>query len=153
MSHTHNHLHASSHDHPLTHEHPAEDYSARKHPEFVVLEIGGNLGALVVHTDADMHGVEIEISPEHDHRRRSHKQVLERSNGRPAFTAVFDGLAAGSYALWDAGRARARSVAIEGGLVTDLDWRTPERGAAELASPNASDPSRAPGHAATPDGA
>ena len=70
MSHAHDHSNAGSHDHRLTHEHPLEDYSARKHPEFVVLEIGGNLGALVVHTDADMHGVEIEISPEHDHRRR-----------------------------------------------------------------------------------
>jgi len=154
MSHAHDHSNAGSHDHRLTHEHPLEDYSARKHPEFVVLEIGGNLGALVVHTDADMHGVEIEISPEHDHRRRSHKQVLERSiNGRPAFTAVFDGLAAGAYALWEAGRARARSVAIEGGLVTELDWRTPKRGPAERTSPGASGASRAPGNAAALGGA
>ena len=71
--------------------------------------------------------------------RRSHKQVLERSiNGRPAFTAVFDGLAAGSYALWDRGRARTRGIAIAGGLVTELDWRTPPGGASERAAPGTS---------------
>jgi hypothetical protein len=153
MSHAHDHSNVAPHDHPPAHEHPVEDYSARKHPEFVVLEIGGNLGALIVHTGADMHGVEIEISPEHDHQSRSHKQVLERSiNGRAAFTAVFDGLAAGSYALWDRGeaRARARDVTIEGGLVTQLDWRTPDGSASERAPLQATTPSRAPRHAAAP---
>jgi hypothetical protein len=123
MSHSHASAHTSrDHDHAA--ERPAsEDYAARKHPEFVVLEIGEDLGALIVHTDADMHGVEIEISPEHDHRDRSHKQVLERSvNGRPAFTAVFDGLGVGTYALWSEGRARARDIAIEAGAVARLDW-------------------------------
>ncbi len=151
MPRAHDHSHGAAHDPPLAHEHPVEDYSARKHPEFVVLEIGENLGALIVHTDADMHGVEIEISPDHDHRRRSHKQVLERSiNGRPAFTAVFDGLAAGSYALWDQGHTRTRGVRIESGLVTELDWRTPAGGATEHPPPPATTPSRAPGPAAAP---
>jgi hypothetical protein len=122
MPHIHDASHISAHGHP--HTGAGEDYSARKHPEFVVLDIGENLGALIVDTDAELHGVEIEISPEHDHRRRSHKQVLERSvNGRPAFTAVFDGLTAGAYALWSDGHARARGVVVEGGSVARLDWR------------------------------
>lgn len=106
------------------HGRPHEAYSARKHPEFVVLDIGGEQGALIVRTDADMHGVEVEISRSADDRRRSHKEVLERSiNGAPAFTAVFDDLAAGTYTLWTEGRARVRGVRIEGGAIAHLDWR------------------------------
>src|SRR5207244_9308988 len=68
-----------------------EDHAARPHPEHVVLDIGKDLGALIVHTDAAMLGVEIEISPTGEDDRRSHKDVLQRElNGRPADTPVFD---------------------------------------------------------------
>jgi len=105
--------------------HPvAEGYAARSHPEFVVLDIGGELGALIVHTDPDMHGVEIEISPSADQRRRSHKQVLERTIGdHPAFTAVFDALPAGRYTLWVDGKPRAHRVPVQAGAVAELDLR------------------------------
>jgi hypothetical protein len=98
-------------------------YSARAHPEFVVLELGDEVGALIVHTDAAMHGVEVEISPDGADDHRSHKEVLERrAGGRPAFTAVFDGLAAGRYTLWVDGAPRARDVEIEGGRIAELHW-------------------------------
>ncbi len=101
-----------------------EHYSARKHPEFVVLDIGEDLGALIVHTEREMHGVEVEISPTGDDGRRTHKEVLERSiDGRPAFTAVFDRLEAGSYKLWVENEVRARKVMVEGGAIAELDWR------------------------------
>lgn len=99
-------------------------YSARKHPEFVALDIGADRGALIVHTAPGLHGVEVEISPTGHDRRRSHKEVLERSiNGHPAFSAVFDGLRAGTYTLWVDDEARARGVKVEGGHVGQLDWR------------------------------
>jgi hypothetical protein len=99
-------------------------YSHRRHPEFVVLDIGDGVGALIIHTDPVMHGREIEISPTGDDEHRAHKEVLEReSAGHPAFTAVFDTLPAGSYTLWSAGRPLARGVGVEGGGVTELDWR------------------------------
>ena len=101
-----------------------EAYSARRHPEFVVLEIGGEIGALILRTDPSLHGSEIEISPADDDGHRSHKEVLERNiNGEPAFTAVFDGLTRGAYTLWTEGKARARDVRISGGEITQLDWR------------------------------
>lgn len=101
------------------------DYAARKHPEFVVLDIGEDLGALIVETEADMHGVEIEISHSGQDRPRSHKQVLERdAGGRPAYTAVFDGLAAGAYTLWTDGVPRMRGVAVTGGRVSELRWQS-----------------------------
>jgi hypothetical protein len=102
-----------------------EDYAARKHPEFVALDIGGDVGALIVHTDPEMHGVEIEISAAGEDEKRTHKQVLERKRDeRPAFTAVFDGLRTGRYTLWVDDQPRAREVAIEGSRITELDWRT-----------------------------
>lgn len=108
----------------MKHAHSHENYSARKHPEFVVLDIGERVGALIVYTDAAMHGVEVEISAAGEDGNRSHKDVLERSvDGQPAFTAVFDALRAGTYTLWCANEARARCVKVRGGAITEVDWR------------------------------
>ena len=101
-----------------------EDHAARPHPEFVVLDIGDDVGALIVHAPAALVGTEVEISPERDDARRSHKDVLERRvNGRPAYTAVFDGLREGAYTLWAEGVARTRGVTITGGAIAEIDWR------------------------------
>ena len=121
------HAHDHSHDHhgrQGAHHAPAtESYSARPHPEPVILDIGEDMGALIVHTGADMHGVEVEISATGQDHRRSHKEVLERAiNGRPAFTAVFDKVRDGSYTLWVDDTARARGVVVRGGAVAELDW-------------------------------
>jgi hypothetical protein len=103
-----------------------EHYTARRHPEPVVLDIGGNLGALVVHTDAGMVGVEVEISATGSDGERSHKDVLEREiEGRPAHAAVFDKVRAGSYTLWVDDVARERGVVVIGGAVAELDWTGP----------------------------
>ena len=108
-----------------------ENYAARAHPEYVVLDIGDQLGALIVYTDAELHGTEVEISPAGDDSDRSHKDVLERGLGdRAAFTAVFDRLPEGSYTLWTDGQARARNVAVAGGAVAELDWTTSRASAA-----------------------
>jgi hypothetical protein len=102
-----------------------EHHSARAHPEHVVLEIGGELGALIVYTGPELHGTEIEISPRGEDESRSHKDVLERSRGgAPSFAAVFDRIEHGSYTLWVDGSPRERDVAIAGGSVTELDWQT-----------------------------
>ena len=101
-----------------------ENHAARPHPEPVVLDIGGELGALIVHADAAMLGTEIEISRTGEDERRSHKDVLQREiNGRPAYTAVFDKVSEGSYTLWVNDEPRARDVAVTGGAIAELDWR------------------------------
>jgi hypothetical protein len=119
----HNHDHSHDHDHGHSHGAGTESYCARRHPESVILDIGGEMGALIVHTDADMHGVEVEISATgHDHQR-THKDVLEREiNGRPAFTAVFDKVRDGNYTLWVDDLARTREVIVTAGAVSELDW-------------------------------
>jgi hypothetical protein len=121
------HTHANSHDgHAHSHDghaHGGEQYSARSHPEPVVLDIGEDLGALIVHTDAVMHGVEVEISASGHDSERTHKDVLERQiNGRPAYTAVFDKVREGRYTLWVQDVPIAREVAVAGAAVSELDW-------------------------------
>ena len=74
-------------------------YSARRHPEFVVLEIGDGIGALIIHADAEMHGAEIEISPAPrrlapqpqggtgaQHRRAARRSLPCSTGSRPART-------------------------------------------------------------------
>ena len=105
----------------MCHEHEPH----RVHTENVVLEIGGELGALVLYTDSSLVHDEIEISPATDDAHRSHKDVLERRvDGRPVYTAVFDRLESGAYTLWHRDVPRTRDVAIAGGSVAELDWRT-----------------------------
>lgn len=102
---------------------------ARPHPEPVVLDIGGELGALIVHWDADLLDTPIEISPTGQDAKRQHQHVLERPLGDgTVYAAVFDKIAAGSYTLWVHDEARARGVEIAGGNVTELDWTAPTGG-------------------------
>jgi hypothetical protein len=115
--------HSQRHRHRRNHGEVGEDHAARRHPEPVVLDIGGDLGALIIHTDAGMIGVEVEISATGSDGERSHKEVLEREiEGRPAYTAVFDKVRAGSYTLWVDDIAREHGVVIIGGVVAELDW-------------------------------
>jgi hypothetical protein len=114
------------HDHAQSHDHHGERhvrYADRRHPEAVVLDLGGDVGALIIHTAADMHGTEVEISASGEDDARSHKEVLEREiNGRPAYTAVFDNVREGSYTLWVDDAARERGVVVTGGAVAELHW-------------------------------
>ena len=101
---------------------PNHHHSKDARPEHVMLDVGPGVGALVLQTGADLHGVEIEISPVgHDHER-SHKQVHERPvAGRPLYGAVFDSLPAGEYTLWRDDRPLRRHVAVAGAVVTHLE--------------------------------
>jgi len=100
------------------------DHSTDPRPEHVMLDLGPGVGALVLHAGADMHGVEIEISPAGQDGERSHKQVHERPvAGRPLYAAVFDSLPAGEYTLWQDGRALHRNVAVAGATVTDISMK------------------------------
>ncbi|HLX20225.1 MAG TPA: hypothetical protein VKR23_08740 [Gaiellaceae bacterium] len=96
--------------------------------EHVMLDLGPGVGALVLHTDAHLHGVEIEISPDGRDTARSHKQVHERVvAGRPLYAAVFDRLPAGDYTLWHDDAPLRRRVAVAGGVVTDLSIQEDHR--------------------------
>jgi hypothetical protein len=108
-------VHAHHHEH-----HHAE----RRRTQHVVLDIGGDIGALVVHTEPALLDLEVEISPSGDDAARSHKEVLERSvGGSFGPVLVFDDLREGEYTLWLDGVARDRGIRVAGGAVAVLDWR------------------------------
>ena len=103
---------------------PNHHHSKDARPEHVMLDLGPGVGALVLHTASDLHGMEIEISPAGLDDERSHKQVHERQvAGRPLYGAVFDSLPAGEYTLWLADRALRRNVAVAGAAVTDISLK------------------------------
>ena len=86
-----------------------------------MLDLGPGVGALVLHTGADLHGVEIEISPAGRDGERSHKQVHERPvAGRPLYGAVFESLPAGEYTLWLDDEPLRRDVAVADSVVTEI---------------------------------
>ena len=107
----------SDHDH---HHHDVDDVRVKP----VVLELGEGIGALVVYTDPELVGVEVEISLTGNDADRSHKQVLRRSVGGSTVAAlVYDNLAEGEYTLWLDDLARERNVSVRAGAVAELDWR------------------------------
>jgi hypothetical protein len=102
----------------VTHNH---DHSKDARPEHVMLDLGPGVGALVLHTAADLHGAEIEISRDGRDGERSHKQVHERPvAGRPLYGAVFETLPAGDYTLWLGDEPLRRGVAVTEAAVTDI---------------------------------
>lgn len=89
----------------------------------VVLDIGGDIGALILHTTSDLLGEEIEVGPA-DGGPRTHTAVRERRGG-PAvqYGAIYAALHAGSYTVFDVDGAAADTITIVGGEVATLDWR------------------------------
>ena len=102
----------------------AERHNDRVHSESVVLDIGQDIGALIIYTETALRGREIEVSPRGSVATRVHVEVLERRiNGRPVFAAVFPGLRAGEYDIWANAPNPSGTVTIVGGEVATVDWR------------------------------
>lgn len=89
----------------------------------VVVDIGGDVGALVLLTGGDLAGAEVEVSPADRPDRRTHVAVLARpTRDTVRHAAVFPALPAGSYLLWPPG-SEARPlgpVSVVGGHVTEV---------------------------------
>lgn len=93
------------------------------HARPVVLDIGGDVGALIVYTSPALLGREIEISPKANAARRSHVGVLARDmGGRYVWAAVFPTLPAGDYSLWR-DVLTDQDVSVLAGGVVEEDWR------------------------------
>ena len=112
----HDHSHGASHGPDHSHHHEAGQGST-------VLDIGDDVGALVLYTSLELVGAEIEISPDGDPDRRRHVAVHPRQYpGGTAYAAVYYGLEAGSYQLWAADGSVALTVTIEGNTITEAVW-------------------------------
>lgn len=115
-----------------------------------VLDIGGDIGALILYTDADYNGREIEVSPidepdpdraaGHDHAHehghgpahehhhgpvhRTHTAIHERrSGGQVTYAGIYVELKAGTYRIWTDDPSLPDRVTIIGGRVAEVDWR------------------------------
>jgi hypothetical protein len=93
-------------------------------PGTVVLELGAEIGALILYTPADLDGAEIEISRDDDPgARRTHSQVRQRHMATVTrYAAVYPGLQAGPYTIWRDEHSPAAAVTIIGGRVTSCHW-------------------------------
>ena len=104
----------------------------------VLLDIGGDVGAVILHLPAAWEGAEVEYrrhgepgahqhthdhhhDHDHDHGHRPHVAVVGRPAGdRIAYSAVFPELVAGRYVL-SLPDGSEIDVDVEGGVVTELD--------------------------------
>jgi hypothetical protein len=85
----------------------------------VVLDIGGDVGALMLRTSPRMVGVEIDLTPDDVTLPPTHSAVRERQsvNGL-SFAAVYPHVTAGTYRV----EGSAQRVTVEGGRVTDVEF-------------------------------
>ena len=110
------------------HPHVQSDHHHHQHGQLgrgaPVLDIGGDIGALVLHTTADLEGQEIEVSLRRDPDHRTHTEILRRMVGGSLFWAgVYAQLPEGDYQVWWDDPVVQRSFTITGGAVSELDWR------------------------------
>jgi hypothetical protein len=97
----------------------------------VLLDIGGDVGALVVAMPESAVGLEVEIRPaghavpRHAHHHLAHVAVVARPvSGGHVPSLVFGELEAGRYELFEKGRHDevALTATVCGGRVTAVDW-------------------------------
>jgi len=89
----------------------------------VLLDVGGDVGALVLLADPDVIGTEIEVAPVGFDGHRVHTVVHPRLVGSTTVAAaVFVGLVAGRYAI--CGSEELSDITVEGGRVAQFDLRS-----------------------------
>ena len=85
----------------------------------VILDIGGDVGALMLYTSPTMLGHEIDLMPDDGALPHTHSAVRERQlENEVKFAAVYPVLRAGTYTI----EGSTQRVTIVGGRVTDLHY-------------------------------
>jgi hypothetical protein len=91
-------------------------------PGSVILELGENIGALILATPPGLAGREIEISPLAG-GPRTHSLVRERRTAnRISYAAVYPVLRAGEYTVWREDGIPAGQVTVRGGQASHFRW-------------------------------
>ena len=112
--------HAHSHDgsHGHSHDAPHAPEQAPENVDNLILDIGADTGALIIHAAADRDQAEIEISPSGSDQARTHNIVRRREAVSGAvYAAVFPALTAGSYVVWRDAATPAGTVVVHGAQV------------------------------------
>jgi hypothetical protein len=117
---------------------PSGDHVAGNQ-DCVVLDIGGEVGALILYAPAELSGAEIEVSgtgsrthsivrerrvdQNADGRRTAGRHAAPSGPGNAAvYAAVYPGLPAGLYTIWRDAQTPAGTVKVEGGQVASWLW-------------------------------
>jgi hypothetical protein len=100
----------------------AEVYVERIHTEQAALDIGENIGALVIYTREEFRGKEIQVSLKGSNSAKLvHTAVRERRfNGRTVFAGIYPSLPVGDYIIWT---HPSREFTVTGGSVSEVDLR------------------------------
>ena len=117
------HVHGQ-HPHGAIHSHsPGESYAhVRGGPS--VLDIGGDIGALIATMPAGDAGSELHLRSEHEPAADIHTGVwLRDAPGGPITTAVFGELREGRYQVLDRAGRGLRLVEVRGGELASIDLR------------------------------
>ncbi len=121
--HNHSHDNDHGHDHDHSHEHQHNHTMDASESASVVLDIGGDVGALVLYVPAAEYGREIEVSRDGTDGPRVHAAVRERLvEAGSIYCMVIGGLKEGEYTIWSDATQPAGSVTVTGGQVAELDW-------------------------------
>ena len=123
IPHDHAHDHAQGTPHaqaPGTpHAHAPEQ--APENVDNLILDIGADTGALIIHAAADLDQAEIEISPAGSKQARTHNIVRRREAvSGTVYAAVFPALSAGDYVVWRDAASPAGTVSVRGGRVVSF---------------------------------
>ena len=99
-------------------------------PESLVLDIGGDVGALVLYADEECLGAEIDLTPAGMARtHHTHTMIRRRRAVARQFVAgVYPQLRAGTYTVWGLDGEPLGEVDVAGGQVAEFqagDCRTP----------------------------
>ena len=87
----------------------------------VVLDIGGDVGALLLRVPAMLNGYEIDIQPDDLTMPRTHSAVRARVlTGGTSYAAVYPSLKEGTYTIVDSGQ----TFTITGGAITEVDFHS-----------------------------
>ena len=91
-------------------------------PPALVLDIGGDVGALVVHAREAWVGSELDVTrtgePRSHHRHLMIRRL--RAVGGDVFAGVLPSLEAGSYTVWDPAGRQLAAVTVHGGQVCEV---------------------------------
>lgn len=92
-------------------------------PESLVLDIGGDVGALVLYAHEECLGQEIDLSPVGTSRsHHTHTMIRRRRAVNRQFIAgVYPELHQGTYTIWSLDGEAMADVTITGGTVTEYD--------------------------------
>lgn len=114
----------SEHEHTHKHSHGRTENN-HVHGGPAVLDIGEDVGALLIYCHPQLRGQQIDVSPRERLWERTHTDVLERqvNANEPVFAALFLALNAGVYVIWNHDARPIGEVTVNGGQVSELDWR------------------------------